>query len=97
MPLRKVILAMVALAFVAGVGCSRLTFVKPKFKRDFHQTGPEYTVRDDPRDVQRIAAIDQVALAEQALRRTSSTKRKRTRAPPPRPTLRQPMRTPCWG
>lgn len=68
MPLRKVILAMVALAFVAGVGCSRLTFVKPRFKRDFHQTGPEYTVRDDPRDVQRIAAIDQVALAEQALR-----------------------------
>ena len=69
MPLRKVVLAMVALAFVAGVGCSRLTFVKPKFKRDFHQTGPEYTVRDDPRDVQRVAAIDQVALAEQGLRR----------------------------
>ena len=68
MPLRKVILAMVALAFVAGIGCSRLTFVKPKFKRDFHQTGPEYSVRDDPRDVQRITAIDQVALAEQGLR-----------------------------
>jgi len=68
MPLRKVILAMVALAFVAGIGCSRLTFVKPRFKRDFHQTGPDYTVRDDPRDMQRVAAIDQVALAEQGLR-----------------------------
>jgi len=68
MQLRKVVGALVLVALVAGVGCSRLTFVKPKFKRDFHQTGPEYTVRDDPRDVQRIAAIDQVALAEQGLR-----------------------------
>jgi type IV pilus assembly protein PilF len=68
MPLRKVVVALVVVALLAGVGCSRLTFVKPKFKRDFHQTGPEYTVRDDPRDVQRITAIDQVALAEQALR-----------------------------
>ena len=68
MPLRKVIVAMVLLALVAGVGCSRLSFVKPKFKRDFHQTGPDYTVRDDPRDVQRITAIDQVALAEQGYR-----------------------------
>lgn len=68
MQLRKVIGGVVLVALVAGVGCSRLTFVKPKFKRDFHQTGPEYTVRDDPRDVQRIAAIDQVALAEQGLR-----------------------------
>ena len=47
MQLRKVIGMMVLLALLAGVGCSRLTFVKPKFKRDFHQTGPEYTVRDD--------------------------------------------------
>jgi len=68
MQLHKVIGALVLVALLAGVGCSRLTFVKPKFKRDFHQTGPDYTVRDDPRDVQRIAAIDQVALAEQGLR-----------------------------
>ena len=68
MQLRRVVGALVLMALVAGVGCSRLTFVKPKFKRDYHQTAPDYTVRDDPRDVQRIAAIDQVALAEQGLR-----------------------------
>lgn len=68
MQLRRVVGVFVLVALVSGLGCSRLTFVKPKFKRDFHQTAPDYTVRDDPRDVQRMAAIDQVALAEQGLR-----------------------------
>jgi type IV pilus assembly protein PilF len=52
---------------VAIVGCSRLTFVKPRFKSDFHSTAPDYAVRDDPRDAQRIMAIDQVAVAQQAM------------------------------
>ena len=51
----------------AGAGCSRLTFVKQKFKNDYHRTAPEYSVRDDPEDARRIAAIDEVALAQQSI------------------------------
>lgn len=52
---------------VAVAGCSRLTFVKPKFKHDYRRTAPEYTVRDDPAGAQRMLAIDRVSLAEQHL------------------------------
>ncbi len=59
---------LVALAIlVAVVGCSRLTFVKPKFKNNYHRTAPEYNVRDDPADAQRLMAIDRVSLAQQDL------------------------------
>lgn len=68
MRLRRTIVALGVLALLAGVGCSRLTFIKPKFKNDFHRTAPEYHVRDDPKDAQRIVAIDEVAMAEQSLR-----------------------------
>jgi len=44
-----------------------MTFVKPKFKNEYHRTAPEYTVRDDPKDAQRIAAIDELALAQESL------------------------------
>jgi type IV pilus assembly protein PilF len=52
---------------VAVAGCSRLTFIKPKFKNDYHRTAPEYNVREDPADAQRMLAIDRVSLAQQDL------------------------------
>lgn len=61
-----IVLALLACVVVAG--CSRLTFVKPKFKHDLTQTAPEYKLRADPDANRRIAAIDHVALAEQRLR-----------------------------
>ncbi len=54
-------------ALVAVAGCSRLTFVKPKYKSEYHRTAPEYNVRDDPADAQRMLAIDRVSLAQQQL------------------------------
>ena len=54
-------------ALVAVAGCSRLTFIKPKFKNDYHRTAPEYNVHDDPADAQRMLAIDRVSLAQQDL------------------------------
>jgi type IV pilus assembly protein PilF len=68
MRLRSAIVAMGVLALLVGVGCSRLTFIKPKYKNDFHRTAPDYQVRDDPKDAQKIIAIDEVAMAEQSLR-----------------------------
>jgi type IV pilus assembly protein PilF len=65
---RTIVGAAVVLALLAAVGCSRLTFVKPKYKNDFHSTAPDYQVRNDPKDAQRIVAIDEVAMAEQSLR-----------------------------
>src|SRR5512141_2696150 len=51
-----------------ATGCSRLTFVKPNLKRhNYQQVAPDYTVHDDPKDAQRVAAIDHVALAGQLL------------------------------
>jgi len=67
MRLRNLIVVAGLAALVAGVGCSRLTFVKQKFKNDYHQTAPEYNLRDDPQDAQRVAAIDRMALAGQRL------------------------------
>jgi type IV pilus assembly protein PilF len=68
MRLRDAIVAALVLSFVAA-GCSRLTFVKPSLKRhNYQQVAPDYDIRDDPHDAQRIAAIDHVALAEQRLR-----------------------------
>jgi type IV pilus assembly protein PilF len=60
-------IGMVTLLAVATAGCSRLTFVKPKFKNDYHRTAPDYAVRDDPADARRMTVIDQVALAGQSL------------------------------
>jgi type IV pilus assembly protein PilF len=57
----------VSFALVAG-GCSRLTFVKPKLKRhNYQQVAPDYSVRDDPNESGRMAAIDHVAIAQQYL------------------------------
>lgn len=67
MRLRSVLPWLVVVALAGGAGCSRLTFVKQKFKNDYRRTAPEYTVRDDPQDAQRIVAIDQVALGQQSL------------------------------
>ncbi|MDB6164683.1 MAG: pilF [Xanthomonadaceae bacterium] len=64
---REVIGFVVLFALLSG-GCSRLTFVKPNLKRhNYRQTAPDYAVKDDPRDAQRIAAIDHVTFAEQQL------------------------------
>jgi len=58
----------VAIALVAS-GCSRLTFVKPNLKRhNYQQTAPDYTLRDDPNEAGRMAAIDHVAVSQQHLR-----------------------------
>ncbi|NUS37738.1 MAG: type IV pilus biogenesis/stability protein PilW [Lysobacter sp.] len=65
---RKAI-ALLALLALAAAGCSRLTFVKPKMERGkYTRVAPEYEVREDKRDRQRIAALDAQGLAEQALR-----------------------------
>jgi type IV pilus assembly protein PilF len=67
MRLRDVIAIAAMASLLIAVGCSRLTFVKPKFKNDYHRTAPEYTVRDDPQDSRRIALLDRVGLAERSL------------------------------
>jgi len=67
MRLRDLVVLPILIAMTAGVGCSRLTFVKQEFKNDYHRTAPDYAVKDDPEDAQRIAAIDEVALAQQSL------------------------------
>src|SRR5678816_149710 len=67
MRLRDLVVMAVVVAMTAGVGCSRLTFVKQKFKNDYHRTAPDYAVSDDPEDARRIAAIDEVALAQQGI------------------------------
>src|SRR5690242_10851590 len=68
MPPRKGCVLLVFLV-LAAAGCSRLTFIKPKMERGkFTRVAPEYDVREDKRDRQRIVAIDAQALAEQALR-----------------------------
>ena len=69
MRLRKDFVLLLALVVLAAAGCSRLTFIKPKMERGkFTRVAPEYQVREDKRDRQRIVAIDAQALAEQALR-----------------------------
>src|SRR5207342_930949 len=67
MRLRDLVVLPILIAMAAGVGCSRLTFVKQKFKNDYHRTAPDYAVSDDPGDARRIAAIDEVALAQQSI------------------------------
>ena len=67
MRLRNVIALAAMASLVTAVGCSRLTFIKPKFKNEYHRTAPEYTIRDDPKDTQRMAVIDRLGLAEQSL------------------------------
>lgn len=60
--------AVIVLLTLVAAGCSRLTFVKPNLKRhNYQQVAPDYTVHDDPKDAQRVAAIDHVALAGQFL------------------------------
>lgn len=61
-------IALVVLVTFAVGSCSRLTFVKPKLKRhNYQQVAPDFNVRDDPHDAQRVAAFDHVAVAEQQL------------------------------
>jgi len=60
--------AAIALLMLVAAGCSRLTFVKPNLKRhNYQQVAPDYSVHDDPKDAQRVASIDHVALAGQFL------------------------------
>lgn len=69
MPLRRGFVLLLALLLLAVAGCSRLTFVKPKMERGkYTRVAPEYNVREDKRDRDRVAALDAQALAEQALR-----------------------------
>ena len=63
----KVVMLIILATLVASAGCSRLTFVKPKFKNNYHRTAPEYNVHDDPAEAQRMLAIDRVSLAQQDL------------------------------
>ena len=59
---------LVAISLVAS-GCSRLSFVKPRLKRhNYQQVAPDYSVRDDPNENGRMAAIDHVAVSQQHLR-----------------------------
>ena len=56
------------LLILIASSCSRLTFVKPNLKRhNYQQVAPDYTVSDDPKDAQRVASIDHVALGGQFL------------------------------
>jgi type IV pilus assembly protein PilF len=68
MRLRSLVVGTAVVLALLAAGCSRLTFIKPKYKNDFHSTAPDYQVRNDPKDAQRIVAIDEVAMAEQGLR-----------------------------
>lgn len=62
-----VVLLLVLMALAAS-GCSRLTFIKPKMERGkFTRVAPEYEVREDKRDRDRVSALDAQVLAEQAL------------------------------
>jgi type IV pilus assembly protein PilF len=67
MRLRNVTAIAAMVSLLAAVGCSRLTFVKPKFKNEYRRTAPEYTLREDPKDARRIALLDRVGLAERSL------------------------------
>ena len=68
MRLRNLTAMAVLGALVAGVGCSRLTFIKPNLKRhNYQRVAPEYSIREDSRAAQRVAAIDRIALAGQRL------------------------------
>lgn len=65
---RRAIACAVLVCMVAA-GCSRLTFIKPKLERgEYTRVAPEYTVREDPQEQKRVAAMERVALAEQRLR-----------------------------
>jgi type IV pilus assembly protein PilF len=56
-------------ACVALAGCSRLTFVKPSVQRgDYDRVAPEYKVKEDPREADRMRALQQAMVAEAALR-----------------------------
>jgi len=61
--------ALAVLSTFVVAGCSRLSFIKPDLSRhDYTRIAPEYTVREDPRARQEMAAMDLVALAQQRLR-----------------------------
>ena len=63
---RAAVLLMAACALAA---CSRLSFVKPNPDRDsYTQVAPDYSVRQDPREAQRLLAADRAAAAADALR-----------------------------
>src|SRR5690348_9197003 len=56
-------------AACAVAGCSRLTFVKPNPDRDsYDQVTPDYDVREDPHESQRVLAQERVGAAAEALR-----------------------------
>ena len=57
------------LAACAVAGCSRLTFVKPNPDRDsYDQVAPDYNVREDPHEAQRLLARERAGAAAEALR-----------------------------
>jgi type IV pilus assembly protein PilF len=55
-------------ASVVLAGCSRLTFVKPDPDRNgYDQVTPDYDVREDPHEAERLLARERVAAAAHAL------------------------------
>jgi len=68
MPLRSGSVLLLAMLVLASVGCSRLTFVKPKMERGkYTQVAPDYQVREDAKDQKSIAAMNAEAMAAQQL------------------------------
>ncbi len=67
MPLRKLVLLLLASIMLAG--CSRLTFVKPKIERkDGEQIAPTYEISDSPATERRMKEQQRLSLAAQRLR-----------------------------
>jgi type IV pilus assembly protein PilF len=68
MQLRSGGVLLLALLVLAGSGCSRLTFVKPKLERGkYTQVAPDYQVREDAQDQKSIAALNAIGTAGQLL------------------------------
>lgn len=64
------VLVLAVLGCLVAAGCSRLTFIKPNAERgDYTQVAPDYDVRQSPGDKRRVALLDSLGLAGQALRR----------------------------
>ena len=62
--------ALVAIASMLAVGCSRLSFIKPDTDRgSYTQVTPDYNVRENPGERRRVAVLDALGLAGVALQR----------------------------
>lgn len=69
MRLREGVPLLLALAVLAGSGCSRLSFVKPSAeRRGGEQVAPDYSFRETPASRARAEARRQVSIADRHLR-----------------------------